>query len=195
MGQLISKLFGRKEMRVLMVGLDNAGKTSVLNKLKLGEVKVTIPTVGFSVETVTYNKAHFTIWDVGGQGKMRLLWRHYYTGTEGLIFVVDSADRERLDEAKRELHRVLNDSEMRGVVVLVLANKQDQEAALAAKEVQAHLGLSRVKRHKWRIQPTCALTADGLYEGFAWLSENISIARLLIRGQYKGTLSTRYFLV
>lgn len=83
------------------------------------------PPVGFNVETVTYKNVKFNVWDVGGQDKIRPLWRHYYTGTQGLVFVVDSQDRERIDEAKQELHRILSDREMKDCLLLVFANKQD----------------------------------------------------------------------
>uniref|UniRef100_A0A8C7FA84 ARF GTPase 5 n=2 Tax=Oncorhynchus TaxID=8016 RepID=A0A8C7FA84_ONCKI len=100
MGLLISsvftRLFGKKQMRILMVGLDAAGKTTILYKLKLGEIVTTIPTIGFNVETVEYKNICFTVWDVGGQDKIRPLWRHYFQNTQGLIFVVDSNDRERV---------------------------------------------------------------------------------------------------
>merc|ERR1719361_2692355 len=102
-------------MRILMVGLDAAGKTTVLYKLKLGEVVTTIPTIGFNVETVEYKNVSFTVWDVGGQSKIRPLWKHYYNNTQGIIYVVDSNDRDRLAEntsggdfgATEELHRML----------------------------------------------------------------------------------------
>ncbi|WAR03177.1 ARF6-like protein [Mya arenaria] len=87
--------------------------------LKLGQSVTTIPTVGFNVETVNYKNVKFSVWDVGGQDKIRPLWRHYYTGTQGLIFVVDCADRDRIDEARQELHRIINDREMREAIVLV----------------------------------------------------------------------------
>ncbi|CAB4028497.1 ADP-ribosylation factor 6, partial [Paramuricea clavata] len=125
MGKLLSKIFGNKEMRILMLGLDAAGKTTILYKLKLGQSVTTIPTVGFNVETVTYKNVKFNVWDVGGQDKIRPLWRHYYTGTQGLIFVVDCADRDRIEEARQELHRIINDREMRDAIILIFANKQD----------------------------------------------------------------------
>merc|ERR1712154_71057 len=87
------------EMRILMVGLDAAGKTTILYKLKLGEVVTTIPTIGFNVETVEYRNLSFTVWDIGGQDKIRPLWRYYYQGTHALIYVVDSNDRERIDDS------------------------------------------------------------------------------------------------
>jgi ADP-ribosylation factor protein 1 len=127
MGTMFSKIWarfgGKKEMRILMVGLDAAGKTTILYKLKLGEVVTTIPTIGFNVETVEYKNISFTVWDVGGQDKIRLLWRHYYQNTQGLIFVVDSNDRDRVDDAREELHRMLAEDELKDAVVLVFANK------------------------------------------------------------------------
>ncbi len=109
--KVFQQLFGKKEMRILMVGLDAAGKTTILYKLKLGEVVTTIPTIGlflfylsfyscsigFNVETVDYKNISFTVWDVGGQDKIRPLWRHYYQNTQGIIFVVDSNDKYKLD--------------------------------------------------------------------------------------------------
>ncbi|KHN82183.1 ADP-ribosylation factor 6 [Toxocara canis] len=172
MGKLLSKIFGKREMRILMLGLDAAGKTTILYKLKLGQSVTTIPTVGFNVETVTYKNVKFNVWDVGGQDKIRPLWRHYYTGTQALIFVVDAADRERVDEARQELHRIINDREMRDAIILVFANKQDLSEAMKPHEIQDKLGLTRIRDRNWYVQPSCATTGDGLYEGLTWLSSN-----------------------
>uniref|UniRef100_A0AAR2IPK8 Uncharacterized protein n=1 Tax=Pygocentrus nattereri TaxID=42514 RepID=A0AAR2IPK8_PYGNA len=105
---ILSRLTEKKQMRILMVGLDAAGKTTILYKLKLGEVVTTIPTLGFNVETVEYKNISFTVWDVGGQDVIRRLWRHYYQNTSGLIFVVDSNDSERIEEASAELHTMVD---------------------------------------------------------------------------------------
>eukprot|EP01137_Pigoraptor_chileana_P034477 Opistho-2@27084 len=172
MGAALKKLFGSKEMRILMLGLDAAGKTTILYKLKLGQSVTTIPTVGFNVETVTYKNVKFNVWDVGGQDKIRPLWRHYYTGTQGLIFVVDSADRDRIDEARQELHRIVNDREMRDAVILIFANKQDMDTAMKPQEITEKLGLQRIHDRNWFVQPSCATSGDGLYEGLTWLTSN-----------------------
>ena len=92
---MLTRLFGTPEYRFLIVGLDASGKTTILYKLKLGEIVQTIPTIGFNVETVTYKNNYLTLWDVGGCDKMRPLMRHYFQNTQALIFVVDSHDRER----------------------------------------------------------------------------------------------------
>merc|ERR1712158_60883 len=178
---LFNRLFAKKEMRILMVGLDAAGKTTILYKLKLGEIVTTIPTIGFNVETVEYKNISFTVWDVGGQDKIRPLWRHYYQNTQGIIFVVDSNDRERIDDssgsdnsAKEELHRMLAEDELRDAVVLVFANKQDLPNAMSVNEVTEKLGLNQLRNRQWYIQSTCATTGDGLYEGLDWLSNTLN---------------------
>merc|ERR1739843_15283 len=143
--KVFGKLVGKKDCRILMVGLDAAGKTTILYKLKLGEVVTTIPTIGFNVETVEYKNISFTVWDVGGQDKIRPLWRHYYQNTQGLIFVVDSNDRDRVDAAHEELHKMLNEDELRDAVLLVFANKQDLPNAMSAAEVTEKLGLHNMR--------------------------------------------------
>ncbi|KAH3744912.1 ADP-ribosylation factor 1 [Pelomyxa schiedti] len=177
MGSVFAKLFsglGRKDMRILMVGLDAAGKTTILYKLKLGEIVTTIPTIGFNVETVEYKNINFTVWDVGGQDKIRPLWRHYFQNTQGLIFVVDSNDRERISEAHDELQKMLNEDELREAIVLVFANKQDLPNAMTVSELTDKLGMHTLRNRKWFIQATCATSGDGLYEGLDWLSHNLS---------------------
>merc|ERR1712014_351254 len=111
--KLWSTLIGTQEMRILMVGLDAAGKTTILYKLKLNEVITTIPTVGFNVETVEYKNIRFTVWDIGGQDKIRKLWRHYYQNTQAVIFVIDSNDWDRIEDAREELAKMLMEEEMR----------------------------------------------------------------------------------
>ncbi|KAJ1359575.1 hypothetical protein KIN20_018341 [Parelaphostrongylus tenuis] len=117
MGIMFSRLrflwFRRKACRILMVGLDNAGKTTVLYKLKLGEVIIPSPTIGFNLEQVDYRNVSFTVWDVGGQQRIRTLWKYYFRDTNAIIFVVDSADRERIDEARQEVHSLIEDPELR----------------------------------------------------------------------------------
>ena len=129
MGNLFSSIWdrwaGNKEVRILMVGLDAAGKTTILYKLKLGELVTPIPTIGFNVEEVKYKNISFTMWDVGGQTILRNTFRHYFPNTQGVIFVVDSNDKDRIAEAKEVLHSMMNDDELQGATLLVYANKQD----------------------------------------------------------------------
>ncbi|KAK4362804.1 hypothetical protein RND71_018045 [Anisodus tanguticus] len=176
MGQAFRKLldtFGNSEMRVVMLGLDAAGKTTILYKLHIGEVLSTVPTIGFNVEKVQYKNVIFTVWDVGGQEKLRPLWRHYFNNTDGLIYVVDSLDRERIGKAKLEFQAIIRDPFMLNAIILVFANKQDMRGAMTPMEVCEGLGLYELKNRKWHIQGTCALRGDGLYEGLDWLASTL----------------------
>lgn len=155
-----------------MVGLDAAGKTTVLYKLQLGEVVTTIPTLGFNVETVEYKSVSFTMWDVGGQTVIRPLWRHYFLNTQGLIFVVDSNDPERMKEAATELHNMCEEDELRGAAVLVLANKQDLPRAMPVSDITEALALSGLS-NTWSVQGCCAVSGTGLVEGLDWLSTQV----------------------
>ena len=128
---LIDRFFPATPSRILMLGLDNAGKTTVLYKLKLGEVVTTIPTIGFNVETVEYKHISFTVWDVGGQTKIRPLWQHYFENTDAVIFVVDSSDKERLEEAREELEGILQDDRVRNASLLVFSNKVDMPGSVS----------------------------------------------------------------
>ncbi|OAF70584.1 ADP-ribosylation factor [Intoshia linei] len=164
----------KKEVRILMVGLDAAGKTTILYKLKLGEIVTTIPTIGFNVESVEYKNISFTVWDVGGQDKIRPLWRHYFQNTQALIFVVDANDRERMTEVKEELNRMLYEDELRDAILLIFANKMDLPNALSANEIIDRLQLGDLKSRHWYVQPSCGTSGDGLYKGLDWICKEIN---------------------
>uniref|UniRef100_A0A8C8ALS0 ADP ribosylation factor 5 n=1 Tax=Otus sunia TaxID=257818 RepID=A0A8C8ALS0_9STRI len=129
---------------------------------------------GFNVETVEYKNICFTVWDVGGQDKIRPLWRHYFQNTQGLIFVVDSNDRERVQESADELQKMLQEDELRDAVLLVFANKQDMPNAMAVSELTDKLGLQTLRSRTWYVQATCATQGTGLYDGLDWLSHELS---------------------
>mmetsp|Transcript_12044 Transcript_12044/g.16694 ORF Transcript_12044/g.16694 Transcript_12044/m.16694 type:complete len:185 (-) Transcript_12044:127-681(-) len=171
--QLWNTIFGNKSVRVVMVGLDAAGKTTVLYNLKLGEVVTTIPTIGFNVERIEHKNLDLQVWDIGGQDKIRPLWKHYYQNTDGVIFVVDSADRERVTAAKEELHKTLLQDELKDAAVLVYANKQDLPRAVSTKKLVKELGLDKLQNHVWHVQGACATTGEGLVEGMDWLANTL----------------------
>jgi len=165
----------KREYKILMVGLDAAGKTTILHQLKLGHPETTIPTIGFNVESVTYKeKISFTVWDIGGQDKIRPLWKHDFPSTQAVIFVVDSNDDARFNEAKKELHGMLADPALQNVVLLVLANKQDLPQARRAAEITDKLGLhelkGRTKDQDWLLQECSASTGRGIDTGLDWLA-------------------------
>ena len=166
--------FSNREARILMVGLDAAGKTTILYKLKLNETVTTIPTIGFNVERVSPCKGvSFTVWDVGGQEKIRPLWRHYFQNTQGLIYVVGSSDVARIAEARAELFRVIESPEMEGVPVVVIANKQDLPRALRSHELAQQLCLLQHKANPWHVQEACAKTGEGIYDAMHILSNMV----------------------
>eukprot|EP00118_Oscarella_pearsei_P025778 m.308759 g.308759 ORF g.308759 m.308759 type:complete len:221 (+) comp44687_c0_seq1:330-992(+) len=173
---IFKRLFKKKDVRLLIVGLDAAGKTTMLYKLKLGEVVTTIPTIGFNVETISYKNINFTSWDVGGRDKMRPLYRHYFQNTDALVLVVDSNDRDRIDEAKDELHRMIQESELSDALILVVANKQDLPNSMTVGEVTEKLELNKITSHSWHIQGAVAVSGDGLYEGLDWLSDQLGFS-------------------
>ena len=171
------QLFGEKEARILVLGLDNAGKTTILYRLQVGEVVSTIPTIGFNVETVQYKNIKFQVWDLGGQTSIRPYWRCYYPNTQAIIYVVDSTDAERLDTTKEEFHAILDEDELRDALVLVFANKQDLPGALDEAKVAEALQLHKIKSRTWTIFKTSAVKGVGLFEGLDWLAENLKNKR------------------
>lgn len=166
----------RHERRLLLIGLDGAGKTTLLCHLRMTpEGKTVLPTLDFNVDTVTFEKLTLNIWDLGGQDTLRPYWRHHYTGTQGIIFVLDSVDHARLSLAKEELHHVLNDAQLEQAQLLVMLNKQDlvdgpekeashQDALIAALDFQEFC-----THRKVHVQPTVATTGVGVEAGLHWL--------------------------
>ncbi|KAK9460263.1 ADP-ribosylation factor family-domain-containing protein [Lipomyces oligophaga] len=171
----LSRVFGgSKEIRLLMLGLDGAGKTTILCYLKSGIFTLVVPTVGFNVESVSFKHVRFDIWDVGGQSHIRPLWRHYFTGAQALVFVIDSGAPDRILEAKEEFLRIVNDPEMANISVLLYANKQDVTNSQTPKEITETLQLTKcLKGRKWMVQPCVAKTGEGVEEGMRWLKENV----------------------
>jgi len=170
---LFSGLFGTKERRILILGLDGAGKTTILYRLQVGEVVTTIPTIGFNVETVTYKNLKFQVWDLGGQTSIRPYWRCYYANTDAIIYVVDSMDRDRIGISKSELLTMLEEDELKQAILVVFANKQDLEGCLSVTEVANALGLATLKNRKYQIFKTSATKGEGLDEAMEWLSNAI----------------------
>ncbi|XP_035671605.1 ADP-ribosylation factor-like [Branchiostoma floridae] len=172
---LMQSAFKDTPARILMLGLDAAGKTTILYKLKLNETVTTIPTIGFNVEEVCPTKyVSFTVWDVGGQEKIRQLWRHYYQNSEGLIFVVDSADRARLEEAREELFGIMESPEFpRGTPIVVIANKQDLPNAASCSEIVEKLHMRKLVENQWHVQGACAVTGDGVYDAVEHLGRMV----------------------
>jgi len=174
MSWLSNLMFSKKEIRILILGLDNAGKTTLLYRLKIGEVVTTIPTIGFNVESVTYKNLNFNVWDLGGQTSIRPYWRCYYANTAAVIFVVDSTDIERLQTAAEELSAMLNEDELKDAALLVFANKQDQPGAKGAGDISEALRLGELRDRNWSIMACSAVDGSGVTEGMDWLVQTVN---------------------
>uniref|UniRef100_A0A6B2LML7 ADP-ribosylation factor n=1 Tax=Arcella intermedia TaxID=1963864 RepID=A0A6B2LML7_9EUKA len=151
-----------------MVGLDGAGKTTALYKPLLREAITTKPTIGFNVENLKHNYINFRIWDIGGLKEIRWMWSQYYANVEGIIFVVDSGDEGRMQEVVPEFKQLMSHKDLNNAALLVLANKKDCPTAMSVDHLTEKLSLHSLQ-HNWHIQPTCATTGEGLYEGLEWL--------------------------
>lgn len=175
MGLVFSSLwslwFTNKEYKLCMVGLDNAGKTTILYKMSLGETVNSQATVGSNVEHVKYKNIQMEIWDLGGQQNLRPFWATYYKNTDSVILVVDSTDRARVGVTKSELFNLLENEDLAATPILILANKQDLKDAMTTEELSHHLTLHNIKSHDWHIQPCCALTGDGLVQALEWVHQ------------------------
>ena len=174
MGLRFSK---NRKSSVIIVGLDNSGKSTIVNSLKPEKKKKRemVPTVGFMVETFSHNKIDFTMYDMSGQGKYRNLWEHNYKHAKGIIFVIDSADTARMVIAKNELDLLLNHKDIANstIPILFFANKKDLPKARSVPEIHQALELNRIDSRAFAVQPSDALRSIGLNEGMEWLSRNL----------------------
>ncbi|KFP44660.1 ADP-ribosylation factor-like 5A, partial [Chlamydotis macqueenii] len=156
------------EHKVIIVGLDNAGKTTILYQFSMNEVVHTSPTIGSNVEEIVVNNTRFLMWDIGGQESLRSSWNTYYTNTEFVIVVVDSTDRERISVTKEELYKMLAHEVSSPSVLLVLL-------FVVVAEISQFLKLTSIKDHQWHIQACCALTGEGLCQGLEWMMSRLKI--------------------
>jgi ADP-ribosylation factor-like protein 1 len=132
------------------------------------------PTTAFNVETVEHKNVKFQVWDLAGQKGIRPYWRSYYPDTKAVVFVIDATDREKLATAKEELLLILEEEELKGVPVLVFANKQDLPKPLTQAEIIEEMGLTNTKNRQWAVHPSSALTGEGIENGMSWLVDVIN---------------------
>lgn len=179
MGAAWSRVLGviAGPQKIVMVGLDAAGKTTLLYRLKLGDTTQTIPTIGFNVERITIGTLDCIVWDIGGQSKLRQLWSHYLAGANMLLFVVDSHDRDRLQMAADELKRMMSEPALAEAAILVFANKQDLPNAATCAELTDVLFGGTCNQQRWRVQACCASTGDGVDAGMRWVTETLFARR------------------
>eukprot|EP00434_Breviolum_minutum_P004564 symbB.v1.2.004027.t1/scaffold227.1/size261201/13 len=160
------------EARILVLGLDNAGKTTILKTLTSEDITHTMPTQGFNIKSIVQDGFKLNVWDIGGQEAIRPYWSNYFENTDGLVYVVDSSDVRRLEESSRELRALLGEEKLAGIPTLVYANKQDLMSAASSEEIAGTMELDSISDRVWQIQACSAKTGDGLQEGMEWLVGN-----------------------
>ncbi|GFN79708.1 ADP-ribosylation factor-like protein 3 [Plakobranchus ocellatus] len=159
------------ELRILLLGLDNAGKTTLLKVLASEDITHITPTQGFNIKSVQSKGFKLNVWDIGGQRRIRPYWKNYFENTDILIYVIDSADRKRFEETGEELTELFDEEKLAGVPVLVFANKQDLMNAAKSSEIAEGLNLNSIRDRAWQIQPCSAMTGEGVKEGIEWMTQ------------------------
>ena len=178
MGFILSKIIefftrSRNNFKIILLGMQNAGKTTILYRLSLGQLVKTTPTIGSNVEELVYENVKFQAWDLGGQESNRSLWDVYYMNTDGIIYVIDSQDENNYEESKLQFHKLLKDTALKNATILIYANKQDLQGAKTINDIIKDYELDNIRNHSWKIQPSSALRGEGLIEGIKWLSEQL----------------------
>ena len=183
MGFLLSKIIefftkSRNNFKIIILGMQNAGKTTILYRLSLGQLVKTTPTIGSNVEELTHNNVKFQAWDLGGQESTRSVWDVYYMSTDAVVYVIDSQDDENFEESKAQFHKVISHPNLKNTIILIFANKQDLPGAKDVNKLIEDYEFDKIKNHIWKIQSCSALKGEGLITGIKWLSE-----QLLFRGK------------
>ncbi len=178
MGFIFSKILefftkNKNNFKIIILGMQNAGKTTILYRLSLGQLVKTTPTIGSNVEELTYNNVKFQAWDLGGQESTRSVWDVYYMNTDAIVFVIDSHDDEFFQESKSEFYKLLNNTNLRNAIILIFANKQDLPGAKTIEKLIEDYELNNIKNHIWHIEPCSAVKGEGLVNGIKWLSEQL----------------------
>ncbi|CAH8510009.1 unnamed protein product [Heterobilharzia americana] len=173
-----------QEIRILLLGLDNAGKTTILKHLASEDISQTTPTQvidhhfensqGFNIKSVQSQGFKLNVWDIGGQRKIRPYWKNYFENTDVLIYVIDSADKKRFEETGEELMELLSEDKLAGVPLIIFANKQDLISAEPANKISDGLGLLTIRDRPWQIQGCSAITGNGVKEGMEWVIKSVN---------------------
>ena len=164
----VIELLAEKNLKILLVGLDNTGKTTILHQLNIGKIITIMPTIGFVIEELNYKGLNFISWDLCGADRIREGWKKYYKNINVLIFVIDSNDKDRFDDSVDELEFMLKQEELKNCAILIIANKQDLSGALTPEEITIKLK-ERLKGRQSLVQGTVAKTGQGLKEGLEWI--------------------------
>lgn len=165
-----------REVRILMLGLDNAGKTTVIKRFCNKDITTISPTLGFQICPLQFRDFTINFWDIGGQQTLRSYWRNYFEATDGIVWVVDSNDAGRLETCAKELHALLGEERLSGASLLIFLNKVDIPTALKEEEIGRILDVESIRAQRRHVQLVrcSAVTGDGLLEGISWIMRDIS---------------------
>ncbi|XP_041476631.1 ADP-ribosylation factor-like protein 3 [Lytechinus variegatus] len=169
----LRKVSRKQSFRVLLLGLDNAGKTTIAKSLCHEEITDVNATLGFNIKKMNAEGVELKLWDVGGQRRLRQYWENYFDDTDLLIYVIDSSDTKRLEETGEELAHLLEEEKLNGVPLLVFANKQDLVGAAPAVEITEGLNLHTIRDRVWQMQACSAITNEGIEDGIQWLVKEV----------------------
>ena len=177
MGFIFSKILdffsrSRNNFKIIILGIQNAGKTTILYRLSIGQLVKTTPTIGSNVEEISYNNVKLQAWDLGGQESTRSIWDVYFINTDAIIYVIDTHD-ETYDDSKTQFYKLLKNEALKNAIILIYANKQDLPGAKSVGEIIQIYELDTIKDHIWHIQPCSAQTGEGLITGMKWLSDQL----------------------
>jgi small GTP-binding protein len=178
MGFILSKIIefftkSRNNFKIIILGMQNAGKTTILYRLSLGQLVKTTPTIGSNVEELSYNNVKFQAWDLGGQESTRSVWDVYYMNTDAVVYVIDSQDEEYYEESKLQFHKLIKHPTLKNATILIFANKQDLKDAKSVSQLIQDYELDNIKDHIWHIEPCSAIKGEGLINGIKWLSDQL----------------------
>ncbi|CAD2213245.1 ADP-ribosylation factor family/Signal recognition particle receptor beta subunit/50S ribosome-binding GTPase/Ras of Complex, Roc, domain of DAPkinase/Gtr1/RagA G protein conserved region/Ras family/Elongation factor Tu GTP binding domain containing protein, putative [Angomonas deanei] len=162
-----------KHAEILLLGLDNAGKTSLLNHLSDDVETRGSATQGFQIKTLLISGVKLNVFDMGGTRAVRYYWRQYYGKADVVIFVIDAADGKRVQEAKEVMEQCLEEEKLAGVPFLIFANKQDLIGAMSPEEMSEELNLTELHDRSWQIEKCSAKTGEGISEGITWVMKQI----------------------
>ena len=177
MGFILSKILdffsrSRNNFKIIILGIQNAGKTTILYRLSLGQLVQTTPTIGSNVEEISYNNVKLQAWDLGGQESTRSVWDVYFVNTDAIIYVIDTHETN-YEESKNQFYKLLENEALKNTVILIYANKQDLQGAKGVNEIMQIYEFDKIKDHIWHIQPCSAQTGEGLVTGMKWLSDQL----------------------
>ena len=177
MGFIFSKILdffsrSRSNFKIIILGIQNAGKTTILYRLSLGQLVQTTPTIGSNVEEISYNNVKLQAWDLGGQESTRSVWDVYFVNTDAIIYVIDTHETN-YEESKIQFYKLLENEALKNTVILIYANKQDLQGAKGVNEIMQIYEFDKIKDHIWHIQPCSAQTGEGLVTGMKWLSDQL----------------------